>query len=285
MKKILLIIIAFVIVVLGFVFFNQKNKIPSPLTNVPTGTEKNKFFIDLNGDGTKEYVTYGIPDNEEENYLKFIKTFDKSDKEIASLPSEMDIKVPMSESIQNHKLDTKSSKEYFSFDFIAGPHQSETMFFELRDNLILPVCHKEDVIGPYDCLFYSGNTGYLPLIDLDKDVLIELIETVDEYPISGEISNEEESAINQAFDDPEGKEFAEGAEVIAQREKGGRGRMVVWAIYSFNGKKFVEKTNTDYEKYYALIGNTIENKMKKSELSKGSLEYIQLVKDFWGHNN
>ena len=132
------------------------------------------------------------------------------------------------------------------------------MFFELRDELILPVCHKDEVSGPYDCLFYSGNTGYLPLLDLDNDGYLELIETVDEYPSSGE---------------------------LGAREKGGRGRMVVWAIYSFNGKRFVEQTGDNYEKFYTLIGGTIENRMMRSELSKDSLEYIQFAKDFWAHKN
>jgi hypothetical protein len=158
------------------------------------------------------------------------------------------------------------------------------MFFELDGDLIFPVGHEDEITGPYDCLFYSGNTGYLPLLDLDNDGYLELIETVDEYPSSGEISTEEENAINQAFDEQGVDDVAEDAEIIAKREKGEQDRTVVWAIYSFNGEKFVEQTGDNYEKYYDLVGNQIKNKMKKSELSNDSLEYIQLIKNFWGHN-
>jgi hypothetical protein len=283
MKKIIFGIAILAIAALGYLAYNQKGRPSTSNTNVSEIAEENKFLIDLDGNGEKEFVIFDMPEDEQDNYLKSIKTYSQSGEELASLPPEIGIKVPMSESIKIHKLNANESREYFSFDFIAGPHQSETMFFELRDELILPVCHKDEVSGPYDCLFYSGNTGYLPLLDLDNDGYLELIETVDEYPISGELSTEEESAITQAFDKQEVDEFTEGAEIIARREKGGRGRMVVWAIYSFNGKRFVEQTEENYEKYYELIGNTIENKMRKSKLSKNSLEYIQLVKDFWGH--
>lgn len=272
------------IIALGFLVYNQKEKVSTSNSIVSEIAEENRFSIDLDGNGEKEFVIFEPSEGEQDNYLKSIKAYNQSGEEIASLPPEIGIKVPMSESIKIHKLNTNDAREYFSFDFIAGPHQSETMFFELRGELILPVCHKDEVSGPYDCLFYSGNTGYLPLLDLDNDGYLELIETVDEYPSSGELSTEEESAITQVFEDQEVDDFSEGAEIIAKREKGGRGRMVVWAIYSFNGKRFVEQTEDNYEKYYALIGHTIENKMKKSELSKDSLEYIQLVKDFWGHN-
>ena len=68
----------------------------------------------------------------------------------------------------------------------------------------------------------------------------------------------------------------------SQRKKGGRGKTVVWSIYSFDGKGFTEQTGADYGNYYDLIGDYIDNRMKKSELSKDSLEYIQLSINFWG---
>ena len=285
MKRIFIGLIVLIALAGITLFAFSKFKTATVKTNNPQTTATDKIFIDLNGDGNKEYIILGMPEAEDDNYLKSLKAYSQSGQEIATLPSEIGIKIPMSESIKVHKLNEKETKEYFSFDFIAGPHQSETMFFELHKTSILPVCFKEEVSGPYDCLFYSGNTGYLPLKDLDNDGYVELIETVDEYPSTGELSAEEEKAINQAFDEQDVDEFSQGAEIIAKREKGGRGRMVVWAIYSFNGERFVEQSGKDYEKYYSLIGNTIENKMRKSELRKESLDYIQMVKDFWGHKN
>lgn len=285
MKKIILIIFILITAFLAYLFFSQKGENKLEQKNVLNTSEENKFFIDLDGNGEKEYVVLGIPKNKQDNYLKSLIAYNKSGEEIASLPSEISIKIPTFKSAKIHRLNTKSDEEYFSLDFIAGPHQSETMFFKLDNNLIIPICHKDEVSGPYDCLFYSGNAGYLPLKDLDKDGYLEIIETVDEYPRSGELTPEEENAINQVAEKEGMDKFAEGARIIAKREKGGRGKTVVWAIYSFNGKRFVEQTGDNYEKYYDLIGNLIENKMKKSELSKDSLEYIQFVRNFWRRND
>ncbi len=68
---------------------------------------------------------------------------------------------------------------------------------------------------------------------------------------------------------------------VVKREKGGRGRAVVWAIYGYDGKSFVEQVDDNYDRYYNLIGDKIDNKMKKSDLSKESLEYNEFVKEFW----
>lgn len=287
MKKLFLGIIVLILIVSGYLLLSQEDSEPTlgAISPSPAAEENNKTYVDLDGDNEEEYIILEMPEEENENYLTSLIAYSQSGEEIASLPSEIRIKVPMTGSVETHSLNTNDAKEYFSFDFVAGPHQSETMFFELNDDLILPVCHENEVTGPYDCLFYSGNTGYLPLKDLDDDGYLELIETVDEYPSSGELTSEEENAIDQAFNEQEVGEFAEKAEIIAKREKGGRGKTVVWTIYSFNGKKFVKQTGDNYENYYDLIGDLIENKMKKSELSEDSLEYIQFVKDFWGHGN
>lgn len=281
-KSVKVIAILLLLIFIGVVYIYRNINKDTRVGEEETTSEED-LSADLNGDREKERVVLEMPDDESINYLKSIKVYDKSGSEIASLPSEVTIKIPMTDSLKIYKLNENDPKEYFSLDFIAGPHQSETMFFEMRERLILPVCHKEDVEGPYDCLFYSGNTGYLPIKDLDGDGLVELIETVDEYPSIGELSAEEKDAINQTFDEQEVDEFTEGAEIIAKREKGGRGRMVVWSIFSYNGKRFIEQTGFDYEKYYLLIGNFIDNKMKKPELSKDSLDYIEFTRNFWAH--
>jgi uncharacterized protein YxeA len=275
MKKIFIGIVVLLVITFGYLLFNRKS-------NEPISGEENKIYADLDGNGEKEYVALGMPEDEQENYLTSLVAYSKSGEEIASLPSDMTIKVPMSDSIKTHRLDKNNTTEVFSLEFIAGPHQSETMFFGLREDRILPICFKEIPEGPYDCLFYSGNVGYLPVEDLDGDGFIELIEVVDEYPSEGELSEEEKFAIDKAFEEEGVTEFTEGAEKIALREKGGRGRSVVWAIFSYNGKYFVSQSEDNYEKYYLLIGDLVNNKMRKSELSNYSLEYIQLVKEFWG---
>jgi len=286
-KNLGLIIIIFILIfaiILFIVKENRQTDLGEQISSLELSSlEKiDKLPIDLNGDDEKEYVVLVTPDDSS-NYLKSIIAYDKSDIIIANLPSEITIKVPMSDSFKVFKLDENDPKEFFSLEFTAGPHQSDTMFFGLSGDKILPVCFKEIPEGPYDCLFYSGNVSYLPIKDLDGDGYVELVEVVDEYPGEGELSEEEEAAFDKVSEEEGDTEFTEGAEEIALREKGGRGRSVVWVIFSYNGKYFVPQDEDNYEKYYSLIGELIKNKMKKSELSKDSLEYIEFVRDFWSH--
>lgn len=282
--KIILAVVCVIVVVFAVVFLLNRSK-PSETFEENSPLEDDRQSLDLDGDGVDEYISFELPEGEDEYNLKSLTAYNLSGEEIAHLPSELSINAPMSESIKTYSLDANNPREYFSFDFIAGPHQSETMFFRLRDDLILPVCHEDEVSGPYDCLFYSGNTGYLPVEDLDGDGFVELIETIDEYPGTEELDSEETNAVEQAFGDQDLEDITDEAKMVAEREKGGRGRMVVWAIYSFDGTGFVQQTDNNYERYYGLIGDLIENKMRKSELSEDSLEYIQLSKDFWSHTN
>lgn len=285
LKKILLAlaILAGAIAIVYF-FLSKNGGLVTPLNEEEIAEVKEgKIFADLDGDGEKDYIILAMPEDELDNYLESIKAYNKSDEEIASLPSEITIKVPMSELTKVHKLDENNSKEVFSLEFMAGPHQSETMFFGMSEDMILPICFIEIPEGPYDCLFYSGNVGFLPVKDLDGDGYVELIEVVDEYPGEGELSEEEQAAIEKAFEEEGVTEFTESMERIALREKGGRGRSVVWAIYGYNGNYFVPQQEDDYEKYYLLIGGLIEDKMRRSELSQDSLDYIEFTRNFWTH--
>jgi len=180
--------------------------------------------------------------------LESIKAYDQSGREIASLPSEMPIKIPFWEPPAIYQLNKNAKKEYFSLDFIAGAHQEETMFFGLIGERILPVCLKEieAVEGPEDCLFYSGRTGSLQVEDLDKDGYVEVVTYGDEYPAGG-----------------------------------GRGRAVALAIYRFNGEWFVSQTSKDYDRYFALAVAGKENIIKNSERSETSVKTFEQIKDFW----
>ena len=231
-----------------------------------------KIRIDLNGDGIQEYLVIESGS---------MTAYDSNGNIIARKPEEMTLLDPVKDLIKIHRLKTDDMKEAVSFEFLAGPHQSQIMFFDLYNNRLLPICLKEKIIGPEDCLIFTGNIGFLPVMDLDQDGFVEVIETTDEYPTEGELTEEEQSAITKAAQDEEVNEFTKNMEQIAKREKGGRGRTVVWQIFSYNGKMFEEQTGKDYDRFYNLIGNQIENKMKKSELSKDSLEYLNLVRKLW----
>lgn len=279
----LILIIAFVFAGAYLLLQREESSIePEPAVPGTTGKTE-RIEVDLNGDGEKEYVVLGYPEDELDAYLVSMKAYDKSGREIASLPPEISIKVP-SPAIDVHTLDESSPREFFNFYFSAGTHQFETMFFELRNDYILPVCFTKftkDVTGPYDCLFYTGNADGFIINDLDGDGTTEVVETVDEYPGDGELSKEEEAAIQQGFEEFGVSEFAEGARRIALREKGGRGRNVAWGIYSYNGEYFEPQEGEDFERYFAILKEEMPDMIRKSDLSQGSLEYNEFVRDFW----
>lgn len=234
--------------------------------------DSGKIRMDLNGDGNQEFLVI-----EPGSMI----AYDSAGNIIARKPEEITVPQPMVGSAKIYRLKETDRKEAVSFEFVAGPHQSQVMFFDLQKDQLLPVCLKEKVTGPYDCLFFIGNVGYLPVMDLDQDGLAEVIETTDEYPSEGKLNQEEQAAITKVAGESETDEFTQAMEQIAKREKGGRGRMVIWAIFSYNGKFFEEQTGKDYDRLYNLIGSQIENKMKKSELSRDSLEYLNLVRKLW----
>lgn len=244
--------------------------------------ESGKIRIDLNGDANQEFLIIDPGDQTQPNdHIKSMIAYDSAGNVIARKPDEITIPQLMFDSAKIYRLKETDRKEAVSFEFPAGPHQSQVMFFALNKDKILPVCLKEKVTGPFDCLFFIGNVGYLPVMDLDQDGLAEVIETTDEYPSEGKLNQEEQAAITEVSGESEADEFTQAMEQIAKREKGGPGRTVVWAIFSYNGKFFKEQSGKDYDRLYNLIGSQIKNKMKKSELSRDSLEYLNLVRKLW----
>lgn len=135
---------------------------------------------------------------------------------------------------------------------------------------------------PDDCLFYLANPGGLVVDDLDGDGNLELVEVVDEYPKDGELSEEEETAIKQTFTEEGVDAFTEGARRIAIREKGGRGKPVAWAIFSYNGASvFVPQEGDNFEKYFLLLKSKQPDLVRKTEISEESIDYNEFVRTFW----
>lgn len=287
-----------IIIILGLIFgvgyfFVSKNK-PTPKTeNTPLTADKNfeKVNADLNGDGVLETLRLSYVNTEEDLSVTSLVALDKDGKEIGSLPKSMPIPVPFSNSGKVYSPFATSKRQFVSFDFIVGPHSSETMFFALQDEAkeVLPVCLTNDVKGPESCLFWSGEVGELVVKDLDNDGKLEVVETVDEYPKDGTLTKEEEDAVNKVFKDSD-KETYDGMMRIPKREKGDRGNKVVWGIYQFNGSFFEEQTGKNYDKYYDLVSKYLKATyptypiiMKRSTMSKDSLDYNLFMRNFWTH--
>jgi hypothetical protein len=272
------------------VFLSKLNKNYERSTNLEKdGSSYEEKRADLDGDGKEEILrlSYGKSENSLSDEVS-LAAFDQKGEEIARLPKNMPIPKPIENSANVFVLD-KEGRQIVSYDFVVGPHSSYTMFFGLQDlktggKGILPICFVLDPKSALDCMFWSGEAGSLLFSDFDGDGYLDVSEMVDEYPRDGVLAKEEEDAIKEVFG--EGSKGASALR-IAKREKGGRGKRVVWGIYSYNGSYFEPKIK-DYEKYYPLVRAYIKNNykdyppiIKKSEISKDSLEYNEFMRNFW----
>jgi hypothetical protein len=289
MKKLIkFILVPLVVITVGFVVFFYKSNLEKTGEVGGVSSEKSEnegyssLLVDVDGDGIKEKVEIVVDDEIEFGMNTTLNVYDQQNNLVAGFPSEISLLQPIEGSFRTYKLNSNEISESFSFDFTTGPHQSERMFFEVYEDRIIPVCFKERFMGPKDCLFYSAKSDEgLFVGDLDGDGYVELVEYADEYPTDGELTEEEEMAITQAFDEQGVTEFTSGAERIAKREKGGRGRIVVWAIYSYDGIYFEPQIEDDYEGHFLTLESSRPEVIRKSDLSIESLEYNEFVRIFW----
>ncbi len=249
--------------------------------------------VDLNGDGKEETLrlTYSQSETSEFPDISLV-AYDEKGNEIGRLPDSIPIEQPLSGSAKAFVGMKKDGKQFVSYEFVVGPHSSQTMFFGLFELKtggygILPICLTRDVKSAYDCLFWSGEVGSLTAADFDNDGYLEVAEMVDEYPKDGPITPDIEKVINEEFKDL-GQDVINKMTRIAKREQGGRGNRVVWGIYRYDGEYFVPQIGASYEKYYPLVTTYLKHFykdypmiMKKSEMSKDSLDYNEFMKSFW----
>jgi len=262
---------------------------------IKSDTKIEEKYVDLNGDGQQEILRLTTKYIDEENTEVSLIVYDKNNKEIGRLPDDLPINEPMSDTARVFTPIKKDKKQFVSYEFIVGPHSSETMFFGLFDFKdggmgILPVCLTEDVNDASDCLFWSGEVGDLWADDYDKDGILEIVEMVDEYPKDGPLTEEIINSTKETFNNL-GEKASDGALRVLKREQGGRGNKVIWGIYKYNDTYFEKQLGKDYDKYYVLAKDSISNLytkyptiMKKSEMSKDSVEYNEFMKNYWTGN-
>lgn len=283
MKKLLILLILIIIVVIGYLVVKPRPSNNGKPSISDINTKPEGVRVDLNGDGKLETLSIGNDDKGQ-----YLVALDESGKEIGphSLPLPVE---PFSDSGRAIALDAKIKQQFVRFDFPVGPHSSNTLFFGLQQNTneISLVCHDKVKTSIESCMFWSGEVGELITEDLDNDGNIEAVELVDEYPQDGQLTTEENDAISQATKDSE-SEVSAGMRRIAKREKGGRGRKVVWKIFSFDGDIFSEQTGDKFNEYYDLTSKYIKNKnpayplmIKRSEMSKDSEDYNLFMQQFW----
>ena len=283
-KKVLLFLAFLALAVGGLVQLSSTKKTPEEKEQVSEViTTLHEMTGDFDGDGELEYIELSSSE-EGLRSTTSITVKELNGDVIGDIPEGISINSPMDDTFQVFQLADGIDKDFFSFDFIAGPHQFERMFFELHKDKVLPICLTNDVTGPYDCLFYTSRADGFIIKDLDSGGFVEIVETREEYPSEGELSEEEQQAIDQAFGEQDVSEFTEGAAKIARREKGGRGRPVAWAIYSYDGKIFNKQEGDGFDRLFFLLTEEYPDMIAKADLSQESLEYNEFVRNFWSKN-
>jgi len=238
--------------------------------------------LDIDGDGVKEIAKI-IP---LENKLVTINLHDENDVLVASLPQRLAL--PESTSYSVVKLNEKASKEFIRWDVTAGPHQIETVFLTSLGNELTPVysldTEKKVIYTP----FYNSR-GDLIVSDINRDGYVEVIEFTDEYPLDSPRLEDED--IKQKTLESFGESGEDAFTIISRENNGlGRGRKVIWAIYSFfdNGDApvFMKLLNEEYSVFADVLveaGNSVESDsiIKYTDLKQESIDFNIFVRKFW----
>ena len=233
MRK-LLIIVFILLILIGIIItqvdpytipFIVKNRPNQKKGDVPISEAMKYMFresavVDFDGDGTNELVLAFSKDYYFNNDYKFNELFVvyHEDKEIARSPKGFTpIYSTLPGNMKAYQFDSNKKKELLRLEAIAGTHHTNSLFMTIIGDKLLPVCKKENPDDLNDCIFYN-TVGDLGIEDTDGDGILEITEKVDEYPPTG-----------------------------------GRGRMVVWAIYKYNGGYFESQEGKSYNDLYSVL--------------------------------
>lgn len=273
---------------LGLFFYNKKSTKLDFTVNKKMELEeklhKDRVALDMNGDGIYEMLVNPLMADDyiesTESAKQYLTLYNSEAKKIATTPDWFG-SAPNSSKLDFVALpEGVGSNDLAQIDVTIGPHQTETMFLKLEGDLLLPVCKVENPNSIDDCLFYNSS-GELEtkggLWGGFDDGKLGIIEFVDEYPsIAGKLDNKTKAMISNTF-----KDDSKSAIKIAEMEKNNKGLRVVWNIYVYNGKYFEVQTGDNYDKYFGMIDGADSNLLKKSEMTKESVEYTEFAKEFW----
>ena len=300
-KKLLFSFLILLIIALIIVFITtskRKNDISAipidnlNLENVNSKQNENSIMIDFNGDGVKEVLNV----IEKDTGFVVMELFDLEGNKIAGL-SDMWL-LYNTTFFKIVKLNEKSTKEYLQWNMVAGPHQIQTVFLTVIGDFIHPIYsidfEKMTMYSP----FYNSR-GSIMVEDRNNDGLMEVIESVDEFPVDAPRLEDPtlEEMVREAFSKEGLSEKAiEGATAIMTRENygKGRGRQVIMAVHSFvdDDPPYFLRLN---DKEYEIIAGPLINAanefsqetgssggyMRYSDLEQDSKDFNEFVRNFW----
>lgn len=199
----------------------QETEQAKQVENSEEKSEQEEIFLDMNGDGEPEKVIVSPAEKPEDGY-GYIAAYNSKGEEIGRTPEWIG-SPPGAIDIVAQKLETSNPKEFLRIDMIAGPHQFETIFWELWDGKIIPVAKTKQPSNIEDYLFYITQDSLI-VLDIDGDGFSEVCEIASVYLSSEELNDEEKKAIDEVFE-----EGAEDAKEIAGNEQGQR-VAVIWDL-------------------------------------------------------
>jgi len=286
-KKVILLAIVSVIFLGSLLSISLKS--PKVTNQKPTETSQNQEInpsieADLDGDGIKETIKIITS----ENGQTILEAYNKLGEKIATVPREKPI--PESFSYKAIKLNLNSNKEYIQWNRTAGAHQMETVFLTMNKGEILPIYGIDEIKKTAYLPFYSSR-GDVVVGDLNEDGNLEVIEFAEEYPPDSPrlVDPEAEKKTMEVF----GDNGEDAIKVFTRENYGiGRGRKVIWSIYSFTDKKevpsFIKLQGNEFETLAdKLVGaaNEVEKDtfMKYTDLTQDSIDFNIFVRKFWNH--
>jgi len=275
-----------VLIVIG-IYFAVTIKSPKVTNQKPTETSQSSdsvpsFEADLDGDGIKEILKIITS----ENGQTILETYNTHGEIIAAVPQEKPIPEPFSYKVI--KLNLSSDKEYIQWNRTAGAHQMETVFLTMNTGEILPIYGIDEIKNTAYLPFYTSR-GDIVVGDLNDDGKMEVIEFAEEYPPDSPrlVDPEAEKKTMEVF----GDNGEDAIKVFTRENYGkGRGRKVIWSIYSFTDVKetpiFVKLQGNDFETLadkLVAAANEVEKDtfMKYTDLTQDSIDFNIFVRKFW----
>ena len=275
-----------VIILMG-IYFAVTLRSPKVTNQKPIETSQNQKInpsieVDLDGDGVKETLKIITS----ENGQTVLEAYNKQGEKIAAVPQEKPIPEPFS--YKAIKLNLNSNKEYIQWNRTAGAHQMETVFLTMNTGEILPIYGIDEIKNTAYLPFYTSR-GDIVVGDLNDDGKMEVIEFAEEYPPDSPrlVDPEAEKKTMEVF----GDNGEDAIKVFTRENYGkGRGRKVIWSIYSFTDVKetpiFVKLQGNDFETLadkLVAAANEVEKDtfMKYTDLTQDSIDFNIFVRKFW----
>jgi len=259
---------------------------PSTDFSGETNPEVKTLEGDLLGKGYKQKVIVSVG----ERKVK-IEVYDNGKLVASNVFSDGFVKPTMNYELI--KLNKNISREYIRWDQYVGPHEKETHILTTKDSIVRPVFSADYDNKQWYAPFWSSR-GETYIGDIDADGVAEIIEFVDEFPPEAPrlVDSEIEKITRREFPDDKKDDMWK---IVSRENSGiGRGRKVIWNVYTRRNQDPLLFQKSNKEEYEKLTSNIIkamkqvnetnqgtEQLISKYDLTQDSIDFNNFVRNFW----